>query len=56
LGRPKKGPRRAPPISEHNSQTRQVFHDVAVDQAIEITEFAEGYRKLNWTRLPLPRR
>jgi len=37
------------------SQTRQVFHDVAVDQAIEITEFAQGYRRLNWTRLPLPR-
>ena len=37
------------------SQTRQAFHDVAVDQAIEITEFAEGYRKLNWTRLPVPR-
>jgi hypothetical protein len=37
------------------SQTRQVFHNLAVDQAIEITEFAESYRRLNWTRLPLPR-
>ncbi|HLJ94452.1 MAG TPA: CRTAC1 family protein, partial [Gemmataceae bacterium] len=37
------------------SQTRQVFRNVAVNQAIEITEFAEGYRRLNWLRLPLPR-
>jgi hypothetical protein len=37
------------------SNTRQVFHDVAVDQAIEITEFATDYRRLNWTRIPVPR-
>jgi hypothetical protein len=36
------------------SGTTQVFHDVAVDQAIEITEFAEDFRKLNWTRLTVP--
>jgi hypothetical protein len=37
------------------SRTTQVFHDVAVDQAIEVTEFAKGYRQLNWTRVPVPR-
>jgi hypothetical protein len=37
------------------SQTTQVFHDVVVNQAIEVTEFAKDYRKLNWNRLPLPK-
>jgi hypothetical protein len=37
------------------SGTTQVFRDIAVNQAIEITEFAEGYRRLNWTAIPLPR-
>jgi hypothetical protein len=37
------------------SGTTQVFHDIAVNQAIEITEFATDYRKLNWTRVPVPR-
>jgi hypothetical protein len=37
------------------SRTTQVFRNVAVNQAIEITEFARDYRKLNWTRVPLPR-
>jgi hypothetical protein len=37
------------------SQTTQVFHEVAVNQAIEVTEFAQDYRKLNWTRLPVPK-
>jgi hypothetical protein len=37
------------------SRTTQVFHDVAVNQAIEITEFAKDYRKLNWTKLPVPK-
>jgi hypothetical protein len=32
-----------------------VFHNVAVNQAVEITEFAKDYRKLNWTRVPVPR-
>jgi hypothetical protein len=34
------------------SGTTQVFRDVAVNQAIEITEFAQGYRKLDWTPVP----
>ncbi|HEY2785198.1 MAG TPA: CRTAC1 family protein [Fimbriiglobus sp.] len=37
------------------SQTTQVFHDVGVNQAIEITEFAKDYRKLNWTPVPMPK-
>ncbi len=32
--------------------TTQVFHDIAVNQAIEITEFAKDYRKLDWKPLP----
>jgi hypothetical protein len=36
------------------SQTTQVFHDVEVNQAIEVTEFAGDYRKLNWTPIPVP--
>jgi len=36
------------------SGTTQVFQDVAINQAIEIIEFAEEYRPLNWTRVPLP--
>ncbi len=34
------------------SGTTQVFHDVAVNQAIEVTEFAENYRVLEWKRIP----
>ncbi len=30
------------------SGTTQVFRDIAADQAIEVTEFAESYRPLNW--------
>jgi hypothetical protein len=37
------------------SGTTQVFRGVAVNQAIEVTEFATDYRKLNWTRVPVPR-
>jgi tetratricopeptide (TPR) repeat protein len=37
------------------SRTTQVFEDVAVDQAIEITEFDRDYRRLNWGRVPVPR-
>ena len=37
------------------SGTTQVFRDVAVNQAVEITEFAEGYRKLDWKPVPAPR-
>jgi hypothetical protein len=37
------------------SGTTQVFHDVPVDQAIEVTEFEQSYRPLNWARLPVPK-
>jgi hypothetical protein len=37
------------------SGTTQVFRDIAVNQAIEITEFAESYRKLDWKPIPLPK-
>jgi hypothetical protein len=37
------------------SRTTQVFRDVAVNQAIEVTEFAKDYRKLKWARVPVPR-
>lgn len=30
------------------SRTTQVFRDIAVNQAIEVTEFAEEYQKLDW--------
>jgi hypothetical protein len=33
------------------SGTTQVFRDVPADQAIEITEFAAEYRRLNWPRV-----
>jgi hypothetical protein len=36
------------------SQTTQLFRNVAANQAIEITEFARDYRRLNWTPLPVP--
>ena len=36
------------------SGTTQVFRDLAADQAIEITEFEEGYRKLDSSPLPKP--
>jgi FG-GAP-like repeat/ASPIC and UnbV len=36
------------------SGTTQVFRDVAADQAIEVTEFAENYRPLDWKPLPQP--
>jgi hypothetical protein len=42
-------------ISWPTSRTTQVFHDLDVNQAIEITEFAKEYRELNWTRLPVPK-
>jgi hypothetical protein len=37
------------------SQTTQVFHDLAADQAIEITEFEENYRKLEGNPIPSPK-
>jgi hypothetical protein len=36
------------------SGTTQVFRDIAADQAIEVTEFVESYRPLNWKPIPLP--
>jgi hypothetical protein len=36
------------------SKSTQVFHDINVNQSIEITEFANDYRKLNWSAIPLP--
>jgi tetratricopeptide (TPR) repeat protein len=36
------------------TKTTQVFRDVSTDQAIEITEFATTYRRLNWKRIPQP--
>jgi ASPIC and UnbV/FG-GAP-like repeat len=35
------------------SRSTQVFRDVDVNQAIEVTEFATTYRKLNWKRVPM---
>jgi hypothetical protein len=37
------------------SGTTQVFHDIKANQAIEVTEFAKDYRKLEWTPLPEPK-
>ena len=38
-----------------SSGTTQVFRDIDVNQAIEITEFADNYRKLDWKPLPRPK-
>jgi hypothetical protein len=37
------------------SNTTQTFHDVGVNQAIEVTEFADSYRKLDWKPIPRPK-
>jgi hypothetical protein len=37
------------------SGTTQIFRDIAADQAIEVTEFAKDYRKLDWKPIPPPR-
>ncbi|MDB5386006.1 MAG: repeat protein [Planctomycetaceae bacterium] len=37
------------------SGTTQIFRDVSVDQAIEITEFDTEFRKLNWKPIPIPK-
>jgi hypothetical protein len=42
-------------ITWPTSGTTQVFRDIHVNQAIEITEFAGDYRKLHWTALPVPK-
>jgi hypothetical protein len=36
------------------SGTTQQFRDVAVDQAIAITEFANNYQQLKWSPVPVP--
>jgi ASPIC and UnbV len=36
------------------SGTTQIFRNVAVDQAIEVTEFDESYRPLKWKPVPPP--
>ncbi len=37
------------------SRTTQVFRDIDADQAIEITEFATNYRKLDWKPIRAPK-
>ncbi len=37
------------------SGTKQIFHDVDINQAIEITEFATEFRKLDWKAITVPR-
>ena len=37
------------------SGTTQVFHDLAADQAIEVSEFAESCRPLAWKAIPQPK-
>jgi hypothetical protein len=41
-------------ITWPTSGTTQVFRDITADQAIEVTEFAEEYRKLNRKPIPVP--
>lgn len=36
------------------SGTTQVFRDIAVNQPIEVREFAADYRRLDWKTIPLP--
>jgi hypothetical protein len=38
------------------SGTTQVFRDIAVNQAIEITELAKEYRRLNWKAIAVPKK
>ncbi len=37
------------------SETTQVFCDIPADQAIEVTEYAPSYRRLDWKPIPQPR-
>jgi hypothetical protein len=37
------------------SKTTQVFHDIAADQTIEITEGASDYKKLDRKPIPAPK-
>ncbi len=36
------------------SRSTQVFHDISVNQYVEISEFADSYRTLNFKPIPLP--
>jgi hypothetical protein len=51
------GARRVAVLEVHwpTSKTTQVFRDVAVNQAIEVTEFATTFRKRAYRRVPLPK-
>lgn len=42
-------------MSWPTSGTTQTSRDVRVNQAIEITEFATEYRKLDWKPIPAPK-
>ena len=42
-------------ITWPTTKTTQTFHDVAVDQAIGITEFATDYQKFEWTPVAVPK-
>ena len=37
------------------SGTKQIFCNIEVNQAIEVTEFADNYRKLDWKPVPIPK-
>lgn len=37
------------------SGTTQVFRDIPADQAIEVTELSDQYRKLDWKPIPAPK-
>ncbi len=37
------------------SGTTQTFRDLAADQAIEVSEFAKDYKKLDWKPVPAPK-
>jgi hypothetical protein len=41
-------------ITWPTSGTKQVFRDLAANQAIKITELADAYEKLDWKPIPLP--
>jgi hypothetical protein len=42
-------------ITWPTSGTMQVFHNVAINQSLEITEFAKDYCQLNWTPIAAPK-
>lgn len=42
-------------ITWPTTKATQTFHDIAVDQAIRITEFATDYEKLEWAPVTVPK-